>query len=186
MKIITIGDIHGRAYWKQALEKEADVYVFLGDYLDPEKTMPMADLPNVIPNLKKIVEAKIKQPNKIVLRGCYKCVATKKVELVFLINYFYSFFVTNLLYICVYNSKIMAQVATLKTQTNTTGSQTNANLDLKIVPQNTLPEISLHQKTEEDLEREAFEKEWNDPTNLTGDELFARVNKHIDSLPWQA
>ncbi len=80
----------------------------------------------------------------------------------------------------------MAQVATLKIQTNNTGSQTNTNLDFKKNDKITFSETSLNQKTEEDLEREAFYKKINNPSNLTGDELFARVNKHIDSLPWQA
>ena len=36
MKIVAIGDIHGRDYWKQIIEQEqdADVFVFVGDYFD--------------------------------------------------------------------------------------------------------------------------------------------------------
>ena len=36
MKIVAIGDIHGRDYWKQTIEQEqdADVFVFVGDYFD--------------------------------------------------------------------------------------------------------------------------------------------------------
>jgi hypothetical protein len=36
MKLIAIGDIHGRDYWKQivAQEQDADVFVFVGDYFD--------------------------------------------------------------------------------------------------------------------------------------------------------
>lgn len=67
MKIITIGDIHGRNVWKQALEKEADLYIFLGDYLDADISMPTPQLPQVIPNFKEMVEAKIKNPDKIIL-----------------------------------------------------------------------------------------------------------------------
>lgn len=67
MKIITIGDVHGRDYWKQALEKEADLYIFLGDYLDADISMPTPQLKNVIPNFKEIIDAKIKQPDKIIL-----------------------------------------------------------------------------------------------------------------------
>ena len=36
MKIVAIGDIHGRDYWKQIIEQEQDanVFVFVGDYFD--------------------------------------------------------------------------------------------------------------------------------------------------------
>ena len=36
MKLVAIGDIHGRDYWKQIIEQEqdADVFVFVGDYFD--------------------------------------------------------------------------------------------------------------------------------------------------------
>lgn len=67
MKIITIGDIHGRNYWKKALEKEADYYVFLGDYLDAETSMPTPELKNVISNFEEIIKAKIDNPTKIIL-----------------------------------------------------------------------------------------------------------------------
>ena len=37
MKYILIGDIHGRTQWKKIVEKEkdADKFIFLGDYFDP-------------------------------------------------------------------------------------------------------------------------------------------------------
>ena len=36
MKLVAIGDIHGRDYWKQIVEQEQDVdiFVFVGDYFD--------------------------------------------------------------------------------------------------------------------------------------------------------
>ncbi len=34
MKIITIGDIHGRDFWKKILEEPMDQLVFIGDYFD--------------------------------------------------------------------------------------------------------------------------------------------------------
>lgn len=42
MKIITIGDIHGRTIWKQIVEKEkdADRIVFMGDYFDSHNNIP--------------------------------------------------------------------------------------------------------------------------------------------------
>ncbi len=57
-------------------------------------------------------------------------------------------------------------------------------IDLKKQPQAKLPlvELGFIAKSQEEIEREEFYKKVNDPTNLTGDELFARVNKHIDEL----
>jgi hypothetical protein len=36
MKLVAIGDIHGRDYWKQIIDQEqdADIFVFVGDYFD--------------------------------------------------------------------------------------------------------------------------------------------------------
>jgi hypothetical protein len=36
MKLVAIGDIHGRDYWKQIIgqEQDADIFVFVGDYFD--------------------------------------------------------------------------------------------------------------------------------------------------------
>jgi predicted phosphodiesterase len=36
MKIVAIGDIHGKPVWKQVFEenKDADIYLFMGDYVD--------------------------------------------------------------------------------------------------------------------------------------------------------
>ena len=34
MKIIVIGDIHGRDIWKEIVKQEYDKVIFLGDYLD--------------------------------------------------------------------------------------------------------------------------------------------------------
>jgi predicted phosphodiesterase len=33
MKIIAIGDLHGKNIWKKAVKKKADFYIFMGDYL---------------------------------------------------------------------------------------------------------------------------------------------------------
>ena len=55
MKIICIGDIHGRSIWKQIVEKEdADKVIFLGDYFDSW------DVPGIdqIHNFKEIIEYK--------------------------------------------------------------------------------------------------------------------------------
>jgi predicted phosphodiesterase len=38
MKILIIPDVHGRSFWKKAIEQhmdECDKVIFLGDYIDP-------------------------------------------------------------------------------------------------------------------------------------------------------
>lgn len=57
MKIVAIGDIHGRSIWKQivAKEKDADVVVFIGDYFDTrEDIIPLEQMNN----FKEIIEYK--------------------------------------------------------------------------------------------------------------------------------
>jgi len=34
MKIVVIPDVHGSSYWKELVKIDADIYVFLGDYMD--------------------------------------------------------------------------------------------------------------------------------------------------------
>lgn len=40
MKLIAIGDIHGRDVWKRIVEQPADKYVFVGDYFDTKDNIP--------------------------------------------------------------------------------------------------------------------------------------------------
>lgn len=42
MKIVAIGDIHGRDIWEDIVKKEhdADKIVFVGDYFDTRDNMP--------------------------------------------------------------------------------------------------------------------------------------------------
>ena len=59
MKYIFIGDIHGRTNWKQIVEKEkdADKFIFFGDYFDPyDWTLTLDDLVN---NFRDILDFKI-------------------------------------------------------------------------------------------------------------------------------
>lgn len=81
----------------------------------------------------------------------------------------------------------MAHIAGINTQKNAKGIITKVTVDLKKHPEvkSNLVELGLLPKTAEELEREEFYKEFNDPANLTGDELFSRVFKHIDSLVWE-
>lgn len=67
MKHVIIGDIHGRTNWKQIVEKEkdADKFIFLGDYFDPYNwTLTLDDLVN---NFDDIVKFKSDNPNKVIL-----------------------------------------------------------------------------------------------------------------------
>ncbi len=78
----------------------------------------------------------------------------------------------------------MTRIAGVSTQTNRKGIVTKITIDLKKQPQAKQPlvDLGLIAKSKEEIEREEFYKKVNDPTNLTGDELFARVNKHIEDL----
>jgi hypothetical protein len=64
MKLIAIGDIHGRDYWKQIVDQEqdADMFVFVGDYFDSFTIKG----PDQINNFLDIVEFK-KTTNKEVI-----------------------------------------------------------------------------------------------------------------------
>lgn len=74
MKTISIGDLHGKDEWKNALNywrpDDEDTYIdqydkiiFVGDYVDS------FDIPdnNILKNLQEIIELKIKYPEKVVL-----------------------------------------------------------------------------------------------------------------------
>lgn len=67
-KILIIPDVHGRDFWKKALEliDEVDKVVFLGDYMDPypEEGITYED---AIDNFKQIIDFTKKYKDKIVL-----------------------------------------------------------------------------------------------------------------------
>lgn len=67
MKIVVLGDIHGRTIWKDIIAKEApDQVIFLGDYVSTHHYVP----PEVqIENFKEILEYRKEHPNTIMLRG---------------------------------------------------------------------------------------------------------------------
>jgi predicted phosphodiesterase len=71
MKILVIGDIHGRRFWKRPLEKyikKVDKIVFLGDYFDPYQDEGIEyEWQDVLSNFNEILELKRQNPDKIVL-----------------------------------------------------------------------------------------------------------------------
>lgn len=64
MKIIAIGDTHGRSFWKLIKEKEEwDKFIFIGDYFDSFDIKPEEQ----IANFREIAKFKEDNPEKVVL-----------------------------------------------------------------------------------------------------------------------
>lgn len=65
MKIVAIGDTHGRDKWKKMVEKEmdADKIIFIGDYFDSFHI----PLPEQIKNFLDIIRFKLDNPDKVIL-----------------------------------------------------------------------------------------------------------------------
>jgi hypothetical protein len=63
--ILIISDVHGRKFWRKALEiiDEVDKVIFLGDYLDPYDVSEE----ECLIEFKEIVEFKLKYPDKVTL-----------------------------------------------------------------------------------------------------------------------
>jgi len=65
MKIIALGDTHGRTIWKQIVAKETfDKVVFIGDYFDTHEGIPVAQQKQ---NFKDIIQYKEANKEKVVL-----------------------------------------------------------------------------------------------------------------------
>lgn len=66
MKIIAVGDIHGRETWKQVLaqEKDYDKFIFVGDYFD---AFPPMTVEQIRTTFKEIMAFKAAYPDKVVL-----------------------------------------------------------------------------------------------------------------------
>ncbi len=66
MKIIAIGDIHGRDSWKKIVEEEnsADKIVFVGDYFDTHESISAG---KQMQNFREILDFKRKNKEKVVL-----------------------------------------------------------------------------------------------------------------------
>ena len=81
----------------------------------------------------------------------------------------------------------MTRIAGISTQKNTKGIVTKITIDLKKHPEAKQPlvDLGLIAKTEEEIYREEFYKKVNNPTNLTLDEFYNSMMKHIEKLPWK-
>src|SRR3954452_22915827 len=65
MKIVALGDTHGRTIWKHIVERETyDKVVFIGDYFDTHEGVSVAQQKR---NFKDIIECKQSDKNKVVL-----------------------------------------------------------------------------------------------------------------------
>jgi len=65
MKLVFIGDIHGRDTWKKIvnLEPNTDKFIFIGDYFDSFDISPVIQLFNI----KEIIQFKKDNPNNVIL-----------------------------------------------------------------------------------------------------------------------
>lgn len=67
MKIVTIGDIHGRKNWKEIVKKNPDSkFIFIADYLDTYRSEDIDDL-DAIENFQDIIDFKISNPKNVIL-----------------------------------------------------------------------------------------------------------------------
>lgn len=66
MKIIVLGDIHGRTCWKDVVKQHfnADKYIFLGDYVSTHENISAKQQCD---NLREILDFKAENPDKVVL-----------------------------------------------------------------------------------------------------------------------
>lgn len=71
MKIVVLGDIHGRLIWSDIIEKEnPDKVIFLGDYISTHEDISAEQQ---LSNLEDILNYKEENPDKVVLlRGNHK------------------------------------------------------------------------------------------------------------------
>ena len=65
MKILVLGDIHGRLYWSDIISKEnPDKVIFLGDYVSTHEGIPAEQQ---MSNLEDILNYKDENPDRVVL-----------------------------------------------------------------------------------------------------------------------
>src|SRR5688572_29756905 len=63
MKILAIGDLHGKTVWTKVNIEQYNKIIFIGDYLDDWTESDT----NIISNFKNIIACKKKYPDKVVL-----------------------------------------------------------------------------------------------------------------------
>lgn len=63
MKVIVIGDIHGRDIWKEIVNQDYDLVVFIGDYLDSYDI----SIEKQIENFREILDFKTANTDKVIL-----------------------------------------------------------------------------------------------------------------------
>jgi len=63
MKILSIGDTHGRNYWKKIIQNDEDLIIFLGDYCDAYEV----DDSYIVINLLDIIDYKKNNMDKVIL-----------------------------------------------------------------------------------------------------------------------
>jgi hypothetical protein len=63
MKVLAIGDLHGKDCWKEINLTHYDRVIFIGDYVDS----PTIEDKTIVANLKEIIELKVKLSEKVVL-----------------------------------------------------------------------------------------------------------------------
>lgn len=78
MKIVIIPDVHGRAFWKEAVERfPAERFIFLGDYLDPyyfDVIYHEITPESTIENFQEILSFKKANPDRVtLLLGNHDC-----------------------------------------------------------------------------------------------------------------
>lgn len=67
MRVLVIPDVHGRQFWRSAVDSsEYDYCVFLGDYLDPY-SFEHISVEDAIDNFKDIIDFKKSNPDKVIL-----------------------------------------------------------------------------------------------------------------------
>ena len=67
-EILIIPDVHGRTFWRDAIERHPDhPRIFLGDYVDPYTWGEGIDMPTAIGELESIIELKKKEPDRTIL-----------------------------------------------------------------------------------------------------------------------
>ena len=64
-KFLIVPDVHGRDFWKQAINSNADKIIFLGDYLDHYQGE--SDTDHDIDNFEEIIQFKKNNPDKVIL-----------------------------------------------------------------------------------------------------------------------